>query len=82
MNQCEYALIGTKGIVIRWKGHDYTLGENIVCKESYSGVTARAETTTCDEVLWSFETLQEAFDWADAGDFQKNMDGVIVFDED
>ncbi len=33
-------------------------------------------------VCWSFATLQEMFDWVDAGDFQKSLDSVVHVDEE
>jgi hypothetical protein len=42
--------------------------------------SAHAQATNDDEVSWSFTTLQEMFDWAESGDFQKNLDGVVHID--
>lgn len=48
----------------------------------YFVVSAHAIATNNDEVNWSFDTLQDLMDWADAGDLQKNLDGVIHCDDD
>ena len=89
----EYNFPHTKGKVIHWQGMDYALAENIAYEideerltlcgrdpEMYFMASAHAQATNDDEVSWSFTTLQEMFDWAESGDFQKNLDGVVHID--
>lgn len=91
----EYSITGTKGHIVHWNGKDYTLDENVTYAidenrmrecgqdpEMYFMVSAHTIATNNDEVNWSFDTLQDLMDWADAGDLQKNLDGVIHCDDD
>jgi hypothetical protein len=91
----EYSITGTKGHIVHWNGKDYTLDEDVTYAidenrmrecgrdpEMYFVVSAHAIATNNDEVNWSFDTLQDLMDWADAGDLQKNLDGVIHCDDD